>query len=139
MPDLSDLIARVEAASGGDRELDVAIILALFPEAGPYNPHCTGDEPIFWNAPYYKQRCPHLTTSMDAVRSLLPPPTECWWSIEQLRSPDSPTAFFGPPGIYRAVVGFWKSTDHIARHDDPVLALLAAILKARQAAGGRHD
>lgn len=136
MTDLSQLIERVEAATGPDRELDVAIILALHPEAGPYNPHCQGDEPIFWNAPYYKQECPHLTASLDAALTLLP---EGWTYQVSNRAPlpNTGRAYLHNGELIYAGIGFRKnpkfqSAEVVAA--TPALALCAAILKARQTA-----
>jgi hypothetical protein len=72
MTDMDDLIARLEKAMEPDLELDVAIVYALHPEIGPYRPHCVGDEPIFYQDPYYKQRCPKFTASIDAAMKLVP-------------------------------------------------------------------
>jgi hypothetical protein len=125
MSELSSLIERIEAATGGDRELDVAVIMALYPEAGPYSPHCQGDEPIFWNAPYYKQECPHLTASLDDALTLLPEGYD--WIIGNVNG------MYG--GTPYACAG--STEQHFAA--TPVLALLSAILKARQASNGdRH-
>lgn len=113
MSSLSELIERVEKASGQDRELDVAIILTLFPDAGPYQPYCKGDEPIFFNEPYRKQECPKLTSSIDAALTLLP---EGWDSFRVERTGDTFGAFVGPFDTNAST---------------PVLALLSAILRAR--------
>ena len=67
---LQSLITRVEAGSGSDRQLDVQIIQALHPSIGEYAPHCPGDDPIFWHEPFCKEPCPHLTSSLDAIRAL---------------------------------------------------------------------
>jgi hypothetical protein len=69
---MKDLIERLEAATGPDRELDVAIIYALHPDIGPYRPHCVGEEPIFWNEPYRKRACPKFTSSIEAELTLVP-------------------------------------------------------------------
>jgi hypothetical protein len=137
MTSLTSLIERIEAATEGSRELDGGIWKAICEKPGDVwaNDLIDGDvwlrrdpiDHVAWEGP------PAYSTSIDAVRTLLPPTTECWWLIEQLRSPDSPMASFGIPGIFRARVGFWRSSsNYIARHDDPTLALLAAILRARQ-------
>lgn len=70
---MSEAVASLcENATGPSRILDVAIVRALYPEIGPYNPHCQGEEPIFWNDPYRKRPCPELTASVDAALALLP-------------------------------------------------------------------
>lgn len=68
---MDDLIAKLEAATEGSRELDVEIVFALYPES-VYRPQCVGDEPIFWSEPYYKRECPAFTTSLDAALTLVP-------------------------------------------------------------------
>jgi hypothetical protein len=67
---LLDLAGRVEAATGPDQELDVAIVYALHPDIGKYEGQCIGDDPIFWHEPYRKQRCPCFTASLDAAMTL---------------------------------------------------------------------
>lgn len=69
---MSDLIAKLRAATGPDRALDVEIVFALYPDIGAYQPHCAGEEPIFWHDPYRKKRCPHFTASIDAALTLVP-------------------------------------------------------------------
>jgi hypothetical protein len=69
---MDELIAKLEKATGPDRELDVAIVYALHPDIGNYDGLCVGDEPIFWHEPYRKQPCPRFTASIDAALSLVP-------------------------------------------------------------------
>ncbi len=69
---MEELIRQICNATGPSRELDVEIVFALHPEIGAYQPHCAGEEPIFWNDPYYKQKCPKFTASLDAAASLIP-------------------------------------------------------------------
>lgn len=65
------LAKRCEKATGPDREIDVAIIRAAYPDIGECAPLCEGDEPVFWHAPYCKQPCPTLTASLDAITGLI--------------------------------------------------------------------
>lgn len=78
MSPIFEVIERCRKAAGPDRDIDVAIVMALYPDIGPYQPHCAGDEPIFWNDPYRKQRCPKFTESLDAAVTLIP--RGCKWS-----------------------------------------------------------
>lgn len=126
MSDLTSLIERIEAATEGSRELDVAVIMALYPGAGPYAPYCQGDEPIFWNDPYRKMRCPKVSTSIDAALTLLPEGFEF--------------EFTNLYGVAAVGMGINTESPCYARREDGniTLALLAAILRARQTEG-RHD
>lgn len=79
------LAERVEAATGPDRELDVAIVYALHPDIGRYEGQCIGDPPIFWHDPYRKQPCPKFTASLDAAMGLVP---EGVWDHLKVYQPD---------------------------------------------------
>jgi len=68
---LEALRERVRKAEGPDRELDEAICLGVFPDLRPAAPHCVGDDPIFWDEPFYKKRPPKLTASIDAAVALV--------------------------------------------------------------------
>jgi len=125
MTSITSLIERIEAATEGSRELDVAVILALHPEAGPYQPHCQGDEPIFWNAPYRKMRCPEISTSIDAALTLLP---EGWWWSAGVCRRENHASVGSEIGTVEGELIF-ETFGATAP-----LALLAAILRARQAA-----
>ena len=71
MTSLPALIEKLRGLKGPDREVDAEIIRALYPDIGECAPLCDGDEPIFWHEPYYKQPCPRLTASLDAVTALI--------------------------------------------------------------------
>lgn len=124
MVDLTDLIARVESASGPDRELDEAIRTALGYPPKPWN--CTG--------------------SIDAALTLLP---EGWhvnllsqnykgWSACLHRAYGS---FEADHAKWKEHNSWPKKLGNEAAHDlpTPALALLSAILKARQAMEPHHD
>jgi len=73
MSDFSDLIARVEAASGPDREIDGAICLAL----GWTFQKMKGDSKPYYRRPgetayYLRSTPPEYTASIDAALKLLP-------------------------------------------------------------------
>jgi len=67
---LRALADRACEGTGPDRELDVQAVIACFPEIGECVVWCKGDPPIFMNAPYLKQECPKITSSIDAVEAL---------------------------------------------------------------------
>lgn len=75
---LQDLIARLEAATGPDRELDVKIIEAINPGSRwePYSPKARikwlMDESGQRTICYGKDRIPNYTTSIDAALTLVP-------------------------------------------------------------------
>lgn len=122
---MNELIERLEQATGPDRELDVEIVFALYPDIGAYQPHCRGEEPIFWNEPYRKQPCPEFTKSIDAALTLVP--EEHAASVEW--SPRYPgCAWIYPP----------DNVDEISfegEASNPAIALCIAALKAREALG----
>ncbi len=116
MTDLSALIERVESGAGSDRELDGKIVRALsgsidhwFPFAGGFMTEHTS---------------PELTTSLDAVLSLIEAKLPGWrW----LRKHPATMTVYQPSDYYKS----WS------RHFDgysaqPARALLAAALRAIQ-------
>jgi hypothetical protein len=112
MSDLSDLIARVKAASGGDREIDLDIARMMGVTVMRQRDDDTGaDEYTHW----------HYTSSIDDALTLLPGGYE--YELTNLY------------GVARASVGlncdpgpFYGSNEG----GSMPLALLAAILRARQ-------
>jgi hypothetical protein len=114
MPDLSDLIARVEAASGPDRELDLAIAEA----AGVKHGHTCDDNgiihPCWGNVLRY-------SASLDAAVSLVPGGMA--WTVLAISGAEPAT--HSPSAVvsrYHALAA------------TPALALCAAALRARMAA-----
>lgn len=127
---LSDLIERVRAATGPDRELDVLIVQVLFPDIGECQPHCIGDEPIFWNDPFYKQECPRLTFSLDAAKSFTERVLPGWSGCVSF-------------GVKPGAVVYDKPYPHTAIEQDveaptPALALVLSTLLAKQAQEATH-
>lgn len=132
MSDLSSLIERIEAATGGDRELDAEIWLACTSGATrdkwSYIHKATGRECTVDETRDATRRLiivPEYTTSIDAALTLLP--EDCGWLVGNGRTrPDEPlggariTSLNGDTVIAEAEAA------------TPVLALLAAILRARQ-------
>jgi len=129
MSDLSSLIERIEAATGGDRELDAEIWLTCTPGATrdkwSYVHKATGRECTVDETRDATDRLiivPSYTTSIDAALTLLPEGLEFEF-----------TNLYGG-----AAVGMGLNTEspcYARREDGSIpLALLAAILRARQAA-----
>jgi hypothetical protein len=119
MVDLTSLIERVEKASGPDRELDVAVDLALFPD------HRISGDHILDRMGFGKP-IPHYTASLDAVMALMP--DGHGWLVGNGRTrPDEP--------LGGAQICSLDGKELVAESEasTPVLALLSAILRARQA------
>lgn len=89
MTSLPALIEKLRDLKGPDREVDIAIVKALYPFIGECSPLCADDEPIFWREPFYKQPCPPLTASLDAVTALIERDGYQWLREHQ----DSMTAY----------------------------------------------
>lgn len=107
---LSDLLLRVEGATGPDREIDFAITNALVPD---------------W-AIYSDARC-FFTSSLDAALALVTRVLPGWagWKLERLASGRPWSRVYSSKGAWSATAA------------TPALALLAAMLKALQQEGER--
>ena len=130
MPDLSDLISRVEKASGPDRDLEAEIWLACTPGATrnkwSYVHKATGRECTVDETRDATDRLiivPSFTTSIDAALTLLPKGME--FELTNLY------------GVAAVGMGLNTGSPCYARREDGniTLALLAAILRARQTEG----
>ena len=119
---MKELIERLERATGPDRELDVAIVYALYPDIGPYQGQCIGDEPIFWHDPYRKRPAPSFTSSIDAALTLVP--EGHGWVLDYMDPGEPDGAMVGA----HACDGATFDTPR-----PPALALCIAALKAREA------
>lgn len=153
MPDLSDLIARAEAASGPDRELDLAIYRELHPmsDIDRITAHRRGldaREGYTWDilggAVVFERRdadgrcpfnggytLPFYTASIDAALTLLP--EGFTWAGGDLSDNNVP---------WCCITADDTSDDYDCLSAATFcLALLSAILKARQASNeeARHD
>lgn len=140
MPNLSDLIARVEAASGPDRRLDAEIACAImFTDLRPAEPddhkeHQRGFPPsegdIWCPTGFLMARS--YTRSIDEALTLLP--EGWWWSAGVCRRENHASVGSEIGTVEGELIfdAFGKTAP---------LALLAAILRARQAAdteGAKH-
>jgi hypothetical protein len=120
MSTILEIAKKCEHADGPSRDLDVSIAYALHPDIGNYQPHCPGEEPIFWNDPYRKQPCPKFTASFDAAASLIPEGHD--WIIEHVNGGMTIGARVGH-----------NDPDKTSWGNTAVLALCAAALKAHAA------
>lgn len=136
MPDLSDLISRVEKASGPDRDLEAEIWLACTPGATrfkrPYihkltGRECTVDETR--DKFGYLVSVPRYMESLDAVLTLLP---EGWWWSAGVCRRENHASVGSEIGTVEGELIF-ETFGATAP-----LALLAAILRARQTENS-HD
>lgn len=122
MTTLPALIEKLRGLKDPDREVDIAIVKALYPFIGECSPLCEGDEPIFWDVPFYKQPCPPLTASLDAVVDLIEREGAWDWSIHC----DNGEAI---AGVQPASEDGCDCAD--AHAPTPALALLIAFLEAK--------
>lgn len=109
---MNDLIERIEAASGPDREIDLAIDLGARPDQWAQVCHDNpASVPTQWCD---DDELPRYTASVDAALTLVP--VDRQWSITNCRSPKTV-----------AQVGAFN----VGSAATPALALCAAALKAR--------
>lgn len=121
---ISELIERLEKATGPDRELDAEIACHLFGESGrdywawqSGRPQGTPQKPVL---SYWRNRAEKYTASIDAGLTLVPP--NFHWNIESRGGAFVST---GKPPLNERV---WA-----AAHDIPAIALCIAALRARAA------
>ena len=126
MTTIPALIEKLRGLTGPDREVDAEIIKGLYPDIGDCTPLCAGDEPIFWREPFYKQPCPPLTSSLDAIVALIERDGPWDWSIFR----DNGEAIAGVQPASE------DGCDHTGTHaPTPALALLIASLEAKMEVG----
>lgn len=138
MTSLTSLIERIEAATEGSRELDAEIALAMnLPREafGPvYDQRGMIDGPEYhvekgtWSGNGMTWRAPDFSTSIDAALTLLPEGHS--YTLGDCNEDNVPWA------CVTRCAGTWP--DFAATGADVVLALLSAILRARQTEP-RHD
>lgn len=121
--ELLALAERVEALSGPDREVDSAIVLALFPVTRVPNLGPNGKDAWYDHDLIFAEKSWNFTASLDAAMTLVP---EGWTAIE-MRSRNA---------MARWVVEISKlrgdNTEHLIQGHaaTPALALVAAALRA---------
>ena len=126
MTDLTSLIERIEAATGPDRRLDIDICVALDVETSWHGDLASLG---YKSQSYIALGTQPYTASIDAALTLLPEGMD--WRLE--RNTDIRMGFGaavfepGTPGKYPGIRLYSGAT--------PCLALLAAILRARQTEG----
>jgi hypothetical protein len=125
------LAARVEAASGPDRQLDFAIFRALRPEyAGPeWQPFAGGlrhvnDSSDMRCMPDVDKTPPHYTAILDAALTLVPDGYK--WALHSADDHSSPVAYC-VPNMGRLP---WPDWVNDVEASTPALALTAASLRA---------
>ena len=115
---MSDLIARLEALTGPDREVDEAIACLI---AQPHPKH---------GKPIGMLYCARYTSLIDSALVLLPP----GWEAHTLAFPQGAGRSYGfeiyPPSGHAA----WKNGSVIGRGANAAIAICVAALMARQAA-----
>lgn len=121
---MTDLIARLEAAEAGSRELDTEVFRALEPWSDPERFYCACTGACLPDSPYYRGGCsakPRLTTSLDAIVATIGEklPGQYWAVTEH---PDGFVATIGGP-FHSQVKGVAMTTAPIAL----CIALLRAI------------
>ena len=134
----TDLIARLESATEGSRELDEAIVRALYPEA-IVDFYIYGDDEkavhtVFHARPLIadKSELPFFTTPLDAALTLVP--EGCDWEI--LRTTESVAR--NEAFIYSPTFMICNDEDRIyGEANTPALALCIAALKAKDSTDGR--
>lgn len=118
--EMEDLIARLSAATGPDRELDWAIVQWIFPDAQLSYPEGWDDPIVYHAAPLVRSKdtLPRFTESMDAAITLVP--SEWMWDVAS-----SGAAWVMPDNNLdgQIVIGGIRS---------PAIALCIASLKARK-------
>lgn len=129
---LSDLIERLEKATGPDREMDEDIVRALYPDC-IIQIYVVGDEDktVFHAEPLVpnKSYVPLYTSSIDAALTLVP--EGYGWSLYGGFSPNRPCACLSDTGRSDDLVDAFGAT--------PAIAICIASLKARAAIKEESD
>lgn len=131
MIDLTDLITRLEGATGPDREIDAEIAVALSddPDAWVVNPSpqrvFSGVPGCWTDGPHKIHLAPEYTASLDAALSLV---------AEKLPGSMWRIGFDPDDGSMKAefVTAAPECRRVVANHDTPALAVCLALLRALQ-------
>jgi len=129
------LIARLEAATEGSRELDamIHVEVAWLPgtlskeERAAVLENCVRKPVACDGCGRSESRCPPYTTSLDAALTLVPEIATTAWSISQNPDRNNP----GPCGVVMPDITSVFTRDGEAFAATPALALCIAALKAR--------
>lgn len=135
----ADLIARLEKAEVGDREIDIEIDRLIRPHLyeGKVTPGVELPEGFGRDAlSLAMHQAPHYTTSIDAALTLVPE----GWHVDYLATGDKGASPTNPTHWCRCIVApalgndaGWKAGAMKAdRAETPALALVIAALRARQ-------
>lgn len=130
MTSLSDLIERLEKATGADRELDALIYIQKYPESADDPGPSIGDHGwAFLRYGVVRDDVPHYTGSFDAARELIPDGLY-WHAGEGKTRDDEPlgAAEIIEPGSLKTIAD--------AEHAKVEIALCIASLKARMKVAG---
>lgn len=126
---LTDLIAKLEAATEGSRELDVEIACALRPGSRPYRyapgTYSFRDEMGVWDTKHVST----VTTSLDAIVALIERKLPVWWVQYLGQTQKGWATRIEQQG---ASLGLFYSPT-------PALALCIALLSALQLQGGSEQ
>lgn len=142
----ADLIARLESAGAGSRELSTEVFRALEPWSNPERFYCACTGACLPDSPYYLGGCsakPRLTTSLDAIVEVIGEKLPGWttdvhmadaspctypvhWRVESVRFDDCTAGiYYQHPKIEERELGEGCGKT-------PALALCAALLRAIQ-------
>ena len=118
---LLELAERVEGLSGACREVDAAVVTALFPDA-QVGEYCGYEDIVFHAAPLVanKEFLPFFTASIDSAMTLVPEGYD--WVIGRTN---------GGLTIHAEVGG--RGDEYMRFGETPALALTAASLRAKAA------
>lgn len=132
MTDLAALLARVEGASGPDREIDGDIATAF--NWRPQAQARQRGEGWYWFAPDGSfQALPAYTASLDAVVALAEQVLRGWWWGIGRYGPDGPIAKLAPSEAGEADD---MKRSIVCKGATPALALVAAIIRAKMGGAG---
>lgn len=124
---MDELIAKLEAATEGSRELDAAICRVIEPDS-PIGKHCTDDPEPTWYSNDGKQDIPWFTTIIDTAMTLVPKNFPAM--VQRNVDPSQPKGF-ALVGEFSKLPG--RTTMQRGNGASPALALCIAALRARHA------
>ena len=128
---IKELIERLEAATGPDRELDIAIYRYFEPIDLSRVDYTVELPPGFCDDDFSRalDPAPFYTSSVDAALMLVP--ERHWWELGKIQEADSMARHFGTTRTFMAKCGPYGERDHKGYSDNPAIALCICALKAR--------